>query len=425
MSKIYIKTFGCALNQSDSEVMAGLLKKAGFEIAKNIDDARIVIINTCTVKQPSETKFFNYLEKINSSGKKIIIAGCIPQTDPEKLAGYSLIGVNQIKNIVEIVEETLNDSVVSLLVKERNQRLNLPKARKNKIIEIIPICEGCLGEPCAYCKVKSARGELFSYPIEEIKKQIETALKEGVKEIWLTAQDTGCYGKDIGLNLPALLNELLKIPGDYKIRLGMLNPNHVLEFLDELINVFKSDKIFKFMHIPFQAGSDEVLKRMRRKYTAKQFIEIVKKFRQEIPNITIATDVICGFPEETIEDFYKSIDIVSEIKPDVLNISRFWPRPKTEAEKMDGQLNGNETKRRSEIMAGIFNNIARMQNERWIDWEGEIIVDEKGKNNSFAGRNFAYKPVVVSQNARIGDKLKVKIEKITTFDLRGRILKYL
>jgi len=422
MVKVYIRTFGCALNHSDSELMAGLLEKAGFEIVNSAKEAFVIIINTCTVKGPSETKFFNYLEKIKSryKHKKIVIAGCIPQADASRLEGYPLLGTSNIINVVQAVEEALNNNPIKLLVKEKHQRLNLPKIRKNPVIEIIPICEGCLGAPCTYCKVKSARGDLRSYPKEEILHQARLAVrKDNIPEIWLTAQDTGCYGKDIGGSLPDMLNDLIKIPGDFKIRLGMLNPNHAFEFLEDLINIYKSEKMFKFLHIPVQSGSDEVLKAMKRKYAAEQFREIIRKFRQAVPEITIATDIICGFPGETEDQFNESLNLIKEIAPDVLNISRFWPRSKTPAAKLKNQIPGAEKKRRSSMITHIFNNISRMRNERWLDWRGEILIDEIGKDDTFVGRNFAYKPVIVKGGYKLGDKIDVKIIRTTVFDLRA------
>jgi len=420
MAKIYFRTYGCSLNQSDSELMAGLLKEGGFEITEDIDDANVIIINTCTVKGPSESRFLRYLEKIKEKYpyKKVIIAGCIPQTDPEKLGGYSLIGTSQITNIVQIVENTIHDTQLIMLTREKNKRLNLPKLRKNKIIAIIPICEGCLGEPCAYCKVKAARGELRSYPKEEIIREIMQAKKDCCKEIWLTAQDTGCYGKDIKTNLPSLLEEIISIEGDFKIRLGMLNPNHALEYLEDLIKIFKSEKMFKFIHIPVQSGNNKILKAMRRKYDAEDFFRIVQELREEIPDITIATDIIVGFPGETEEQFNDSLNLIKNIRPDVLNLSKFWKRPKTEAAKMENHVPGAEIKRRSKLFRSIFNNIAYMQNEQWLGWEGDILIDEKGKEDTMIGRNFAYRPVVIKGNFPLGTKLRVKIKKFTNVDLR-------
>lgn len=420
MTKIYFKTYGCAVNQSDSELMAGLLKKAEFEITKDIEDADVVIINTCTVKGPSETRFFKFLKETGEKypNKKIIIAGCIAQTDPEKLSGYSLIGTSQIINIVEIVEETINDNVVELLAKDNLQRLRMPKIRRNPVIEIIPICEGCLGEPCAYCKVKSARGELRSYPKEDIVSEARRAIIKGIPEIWLTAQDTGCYGKDISSSLPLLLKDIINIPGDFKIRLGMLNPNHAIGFVDELIEVFKSDKIFKFLHLPVQSGNNDILKKMRRKYTVEQFKEIITKFKQAIPEITVATDIIVGFPGEDEKQFQDSLDLIKEIKPVILNISKFWARPKTEAADMKDQVSGDVIKKRSTLLTDIFYNIARMENERWLDWQGDVLIDDKGKDNSYIGRNFAYKPVILTGEHKLGDTVNIRIRKVTSFDLR-------
>ncbi len=414
---VFIKTYGCALNHSDSELMAGMLKKADFEIVSSIEDADIILINTCTVKQSTETKFFNYLEKIKPLKKITIIAGCIPQTDPEKLKGYTLVGTSQITNIVQAAEEAYHNNPLQLLAKENLPRLNLPKLRKNPVIEIIPICEGCIGE-CTYCKVKSARGDLISYPEEDIIRQAQQAIKENVKEIWLTAQDTGGYGKDTNTNLPNLLKKLTKLPGDFKIRLGMLNPNHLTEFLDELIALYSSEKLFRFIHIPVQSGNNKILSAMKRNYTVEQFKDTTLKLKTALPDITIATDIIAGFPGETEEQFSQSLDLLKEIKPDVLNISRFWPRPKTPAAKLKNILKGEETKKRSTLMASIFNNIARMQNERWLGWEGEVVIDEIGKDNTFVGRNHSYKPVILRGDYKLGDKTNVKINRVTSFDLR-------
>ncbi len=420
-TNIYIKTYGCTLNTSDSELMAGLLKKADFKIVDNSDDAFVIIINTCAVKSPTQEKFFSYLEKLKKryKYKKIIITGCIPQTMPKKLKSYPLLGTSQITNIVQLVEEVLHENPVKILKRENFPRLNLPKIRKNKIIEIIPICEGCLGAPCSYCIVKKARGNLRSYPKEEIIKQARKALiKDNVKELWLTAQDTGCYGKDINSSLPELLDELIKIPKEFKIRLGMLNPNHAYELLDKLIKIYRSDKMFKFLHIPVQSGNDEILKEMKRNYTSEQFKEIIKRFRAEIPNISIATDIIVGFPGETEEQFQDSLNLIKETVPDVLNRNRYWKRPKTPAAKMKNQIDNKEKKRRSSLLTDIFKNISRMRNERWLGWTGTVLIDEKGKDNSLIARNFAYKPVIIKGDYKIGDKIKVQIKKITPFDLR-------
>ena len=193
MKKIFIKTYGCSFNQADSENMAGLLNKSGrYELVGSAKEADVVIINSCAVKNNAETKFWRDIRNVK---KAKILAGCVPQAsqDKSKFKGYSVIGTNQITNVVEVADECIAGNTVQLLKKETHHRLNIPKVRKNPVIEILPINEGCLGS-CNFCVTKFARGHLHSYPPEDIVRQARDALSDGVKEFWLTSQDTACYG---------------------------------------------------------------------------------------------------------------------------------------------------------------------------------------------------------------------------------------
>lgn len=415
--KFYIITAGCTHNFSDSEKMAGVLIRDGHQ-KSSLQEADIIIFNTCTVKNPTEKNFFNQLEKIEKTypNKKVIIAGCIPQADPDKFKNYSVLGPKQIHNITKLVNDTIN---THLLNNKKLPPLNLPSFRKNPIIEILPINQGCLGA-CTFCKTKFARGVLQSYSINDIVNQAKRAINDGVKEIWLTSQDTGCYGFDIKTNLPTLLKELIKIDGDFKIRIGMMNPDHMQKIQDELIKVYKSDKIFKFLHLPLQSGSNKVLKDMNRRYTVEDFENIINKFRTKIPGLNIMTDIIVGYPTETNQDFIKTNQAILSICPDSVNISRFWPRPNTPAANLK-QLPGNIVKSRSRRLTNIFHKITKERNEHWINWSGEVMIDEKTHNQSIA-RNFAYKKVLINGNYKIGDKLKVKIINGEKFHLVGLII---
>lgn len=423
MVKIYIKTWGCSLNKADSEFMAGLLKEARFEIAGNDEEADVIILNSCTVKAPSEKSLFRELEKYKGTYKIVIVAGCVPQTSPEKLEGYPLVGTKKIHRIVEVVEEALNENAVCEISREENPPLNLPKIRHNPVIEIIPICRGCLGK-CSFCQTRAARGKLVSYPIEEIKKAAGKAIKEEVKEIWLTAQDCGSYGLDKRTNLAELLKELVKIEGNFKIRIGMMNPNQLIKLKKEMIEAYKNEKVFKFLHLPVQSGNNEILKKMGREYKIEEFKELVQEFRKNFPEMTLATDIIAGFPGESEEDYWDTLNLIREISPEVLNISRFWRRPKTKAAKMEKQILGEEIKRRSGVLTDIFNNIARIQNEKWLGWEGRVLIDGRGKEEGQkVGRNFAYKQIVVPGNFKLGEEVEIKITKAEGWDLRGEVLK--
>ncbi|MEM4710522.1 MAG: tRNA (N(6)-L-threonylcarbamoyladenosine(37)-C(2))-methylthiotransferase [Candidatus Woesearchaeota archaeon] len=444
---VYIKTYGCSLNQTDTENMAGLLSEAGFkviteyssinkidnnikELENNID---VVIINTCSVKNLAEAKFLKEFKKWKNKNKKIVVSGCIPQAEPSilntLLKDVSVIGTRQITHVVDIVNDALKNKVIHNISNDYNERLNLPKIRKNGIIEILPISEGCLSN-CSYCKTKFARGELLSYPKEKIILQFKSALASGCKEFWITSQDNGCYGFDIYRKekyfLPELLNDLLKIEGDFRIRLGMANPDHVKRIKDELIKTFKHPKMFKFLHIPVQSGNNRILKLMRRNYKVEDYEDIVFSFKKEIPQISISTDIIVGFPTETEEEFNDSVRLIKKLTPDVLNLSRFWLRKGTSAEKMK-QTQGGISKERSEKMKKIFDALSEKENKKWIGKECVGLIDEIGKNNKLIARNESYKQIILENKQyqskySLGDFVKVKITSSGIYDLKGEII---
>jgi threonylcarbamoyladenosine tRNA methylthiotransferase CDKAL1 len=222
VQKVFVKTYGCSHNTSDSEYMMGLLSEYGYKLVEDFFESDVCIINSCTVKNPSQDAFVNYVTKARETGKKVVVAGCVPQGDRniKGLEDCSMIGVTQIDRIVEVVEETLKGNKVRLLAKKELPLLDLPKIRRNELIEIVPINTGCLGS-CTYCKTKHARGKLGSYSLEAIVNSCIKACKEGVKEIWLTSEDTGAYGRDINTDLPSLVMEIIKnIPSDVMIRIG-------------------------------------------------------------------------------------------------------------------------------------------------------------------------------------------------------------
>ena len=416
-AKIYIETNGCSHNLSDSEHMAGLLSEAGYELVKNEDSADLVLFNTCTVKTPTEHAFFNRLKSVESKNKKVVVGGCIPQADPNKFKDYSIVGTHQIDKVVEVVNSALNGQKLSIAQRGRKPELILPRIRTNPLVEILTINTGCLGT-CTFCKTKAARGNLSSYSKEEIIKKTRRASIEGVKEFWLTSQDTACYGFDIGTNIAELISEICEIDKDFKIRLGMGNPDHFKKILDEVIKVMKNEKVFKFIHIPLQAGNNKVLKEMKREYTVEDYILTVEKFKKEIPNITIATDVICGFPGETQEEFEDTIKAIKETKPDIVNVSRYWSRDRTLAARRNDQIPDKIAMQRSEKLSKIARQISLENNKKWIGWSGEILINERGqKQNQWKGRNFAYKSVLLEGNLKMGQKINVQIKSATVNDL--------
>ena len=424
MVKVYIQTYGCSANLNDAEIMAGLLEKSGFLIVTIPEIADIIIVNTCIVKSKTQTKMYKVIRDLAKKypHKKLIIAGCLPQVKLElPVNNVSLIGPHNIKDIVKVVDSSIKGKNIELIDKDKQVKLMLPKISKNPVVNIVQILEGCNGN-CSYCIVKQAKPVLFSFPEELILKEVKAGLKSNAKEVWITSQDNAAYGLENNKNskLPELLKSIDKIQGKFLVRVGMMNPNNIIPVLDELINSYKSEKIFKFLHIPVQSGNDEILELMNRKYKVKDFKKIVNEFRKQIPEITISTDIICGFPSETEQQFTDSLSLIKEIKPDVLNISRFGARPGTLAEKMPKQVHGSTTKERSTKLTNLFNKIALEKNRSWIGWKGTILFDEIGKNNTLIGRNFAYKPVVVkADNNLLGKFVNVEIKEASPYDLRA------
>ena len=348
--------------------------------------------------------------------KPVIVAGCIPQSDSEKLKDYSLIGVRAITRIIEAAEKTLRGEKVQFLDDE--QTINLPRIRKNEFVEIIPISNGCMGH-CTFCKTKQARGELKSFDKKSIVDMFRQALNDGVKEVWLTSEDLGAWGLDINSTLPQLLKDILKVNRNFKLRLGMINPEYVKMYNDELIKILQDERVFKFLHVPVQSASNKVLKLMGRPYIIEDFKDSILKIKSVIPNLTLASDIICGFPNEEDEDFEKTVKLVRELKIPVLNISKFYARPGTPAKKLK-PIPTHIVKERSKRLSDMRQDI--IDNSFWIGQVQEILVDNTGKNNSFVGRNDSYRPVVLKGDNLLGKKVKVKIISENKDNLVGEII---
>lgn len=423
MPNVHFITQGCSSNLRESEIMMGLLNNSGFDIAADENESNVNVVNICTVK--GDTTALREIRRLKKEfpGKKLIVAGCITESIIPKIKqideSISFVNTHNFGKISTVVENSLNGDVLELLDKRYEQKVNLPSVRKNPVVGIVPILNGC-NYFCTFCSTKLVKGKLFSYPMDAIRQDVKSHLKAGCKEIWLTSNDTGAYMVEQGgkQRLVELLEQILSVPVDFRLRLGMMNPGNTIIILDKLLDIYRHPKMFKFLHIPLQSGSDEILKLMNRKYTVKNFVEAVDAFRKEVPRITISTDIIAGFPSETEEQFQDSISILEKIKPDVLNISRYAVREGTIAAKMR-QLPTNTLKQRSRLMTDLYHKIALENNKKWLDWRGKILIDEKGKNNSWVGRNYCYKPVVVNGDFNLGDEINVKITDATSFDLRG------
>jgi len=424
---IYCESYGCSANRFDLEVMLGILVEAGYRVVNDAKLADIILVNTCAVKKPTEDKMLERLRVLSSFDKPLIVAGCLPKIDFEAICKSSssfsaALDPYSVDRILEVVRSAEAGETNRVFFSEKPQvKLLQPKVRLHKFIEIVQIAEGCTGA-CSFCCVRFARGRLFSYAKELIVDRVHKAVSEGVREVWITSQDNGAYGQDIGTDLVELLDECCKIEGDFLIRIGMMNPNHVLRIADRLALAYKDERIFKFLHLPVQSGDDEVLKRMNRSYSAEDFRHIVSVFREEIPKVTLSTDIICGFPGETKSAFERTVRLVEEVEPGIVNISRFFPRPGTRAGSMK-RLPVEEVKNRSRKLSELVKKISFERNKTWLDWEGKILIDEKGRDNTWIGRNFAYKPIVVtSPEDLLGRFVYAHVNEAFSTYLRAEIL---
>lgn len=421
---IYLETYGCTANQNNSEIMKGLLRQAGLDLVESEKIADIIVLNTCIVKGPTENSIKRRIQNLEKLGKPIIVAGCMPQVRKKWLQRKNifLLGIKHTKEITKLIRKIIenNYNEREFLSDNREVKLNCSKIRQNKVIGITQISEGCLGN-CSFCITKIAKGNLFSYPEEMIVENVRKDIEQGCKEIWITSQDNAAYGLDSGTNLPSLLRKLISLEGKFKIRIGMMNPDNIFPIIDELIEIFKSEKVYKFLHLPLQSGSNKILKLMNRRYTSEQYKEIIKKFKKEIPSITISTDIIAGFPDESEKDFQETLSIIEKIKPDVMNISKYWAMKSTRAAEMN-QVSVKEAKKRVGEMQKLHLKISLENNKKLEGKEILVFVSEQQGTNCLA-RDENYRLVIIrTEKNLLGKKVKVKIIRAFPHYLLGKML---
>ncbi|MEK0323147.1 MAG: tRNA (N(6)-L-threonylcarbamoyladenosine(37)-C(2))-methylthiotransferase [Nitrosopumilus sp.] len=420
MAKIFVEAYGCSASFADSEMISGLILNGGHTLVDNSSESDLNIIVTCSVKDATANKMIHRIKSLKS--KPLVVAGCFPKAEKntvEKFAeNASLLGPNSLGKTLQVINSTLNGRKQVSLEDSDLSKVGLPKVRLNPVVGIVEIASGCMSE-CTFCQTKLSKGDLSSYRLGDIVRQVQTEINEGCKEVWLTSTDNGCYGFDIGTDLPSLVNAVVEIPDDFMIRVGMMNPMYMPRIKEALIESFDNDKVFKFLHIPVQSGSDKVLHDMKRGHTVSTFREIVKRAKERFGSFTISTDVIVGFPSETKEDFQKTVNLLDETRPDVVNLSKYSARPGTEAAEWK-QIDVVEVKRRSKIIFEQINKISLDNNKKWIGWTGKVLFDEK-IDDGIKGRNFAYKPVFVRNAVDIGQSHIVEITDVTVNSLLGKI----
>lgn len=422
MAIVYLETYGCTLNQSDSDILKKALETVGHSVLlqrSTIESADAVVLNTCTVKGATESKIIERIKLLHRKGKRIVIAGCMTVNERllKRIAPNApIVGTSSIKHIANAVE----DAVIGrrVIYKSREDKSEIVRSAQGPILRI-PICEGCTSN-CYFCQTKLARPFLFSYAPKTIMRWIENGLKTGVKEIQITAMDSGVYGLDIKTDLVKLLDNICKIDEQFFVRVGMINPQHAKRLGKSLIDILMNRKMYQFLHLPVQTGSEKVCKEMNRQHRVRDFVDVVTAARKKIPNLTIATDIIVGYPTETQEDFEKTINLMKKIKPNVVNVSKFSPREGTVAKKMK-QLPTQILAKRSKELAKLVKEIATKKNEEMMGKRlNVVIIEMHKKRKDFIGRTASYKQVVIHNfRGKLGDAVKVRIDSTNYGSLFG------
>ena len=430
--RICLISLGCEKNLVDSEMILGFFEKNEAEITLDINDANVIVINTCgfitSAKQEAINTIFEALD-YQENKAKIIVTGCLAQRYLDDLKKEIpevdlYIPIRDYNNFGNLVKELFNDS------KYENQSLNM----HNRLLSTPPhlaylkISEGC-NNCCAYCAIPLIRGSFVSRSLEDIVLEFKYLVNSGRKEICLISQDLTKYGIDINLTLDYLLKELVKVEGDYKIRMLYLYPD---EITDELIKVVKeNDKILPYFDIPVQHGSDKILKWMNRRGNQEFINSLIKKIRNEIPNCVIRTTLIVGFPHESEKDFNILKEFIKLNKFDDLGCFTYSKEEGTTSYKMNNQVpEALKEKRMSEIME-IQRWISLNQNKKYLNNIYDCIIESYDEeNDNYYGRGYMYAPddidgtIIIKSNNKLDlyKTYKVKIVDVDFFDIFGEIV---
>ena len=413
--RYFVESYGCTMNYGEGEQLSKKMAALGHVRVDSVDDADIVILNTCTVVETTEKNMIRRMGDLKRKGKEVIVTGCMAKVQPKRamirLPDSVILPPDRYSEFDEIVSERYGCGEPSA-------------ASSYGISAILPIAQGCLGN-CSYCITRFARGHLKSYDEDDLVKEFNRMIDEGAKEVLITAQDTASYGRDTDTDLPALMKKMLEREGDYRVRIGMMNPNNLEPILDGLMDVMEDRRVYRFLHIPVQSGSDSVLKNMRRRYTAESFLALVDRMRSRYPEISISTDMITGFPGETDEDHRMSVELLRRLHADTVNITRFSVRPGTDAAKMDGQIQGNVSKERSTELTETKMDVEYNVNKGMVGKRYRVLVTEKGKPGTVITRTENYRPVGIEQDIPLGTFLDVEVTDCASTYVTGRIIQSL
>ena len=434
MKKYMIMTFGCQLNENDSEKIAGMVENLGYEKTDDLSKCDLVVFNTCCVRENAEERLFGKIGEIKKlkeeRGTIIAIGGCMMQEEHilEKIKkSYKYIdlvfGTHTLNKFEEDLKKIIEEKkkIRDVIDIDGEVIEGLPIKRNDKFKASVSIMYGC-NNFCSYCIVPYVRGRERSRKKEDILKEVESLAKEGYKEITLLGQNVNSYDGGDGYKFSNLLYDVCKIEGIERIR--FISP-HPKDFTDDVIKAIKKKKkISRIVHLPLQSGSTKVLKEMNRKYTKEQYLALAEKMRKEIPDILFSTDIIVGFPGETEEDFENTLDVVRKMNYEQIFMFIYSRRVGTVADKMENQIPEEIKHKRFERLKKLYDENVSKNNEKFIGKVEKILVDGESKNNEnmLTGRNDANK-VIIFEGSKdlIGKMINVKITEEHKWYLKGEV----
>ncbi|MUV88363.1 tRNA (N(6)-L-threonylcarbamoyladenosine(37)-C(2))-methylthiotransferase [Natronomonas sp. CBA1123] len=401
MATYHIETYGCTSNRGESRQIERKLRDAGHYRVDGPEEADVAILNTCTVVEKTERNMLRRAAELEAETSDLIVTGCMALAQGEEFEDLDV--------------QVLHWEDVPTAVTNGECPTTTPDAEPilDGVVGILPIARGCMSN-CSYCITKFATGRVDSPPVSENVEKARALVHAGAKEIRITGQDTGVYGWDKGdRKLPELLDRICDIDGDFRVRLGMANPGGIHGIHDELAEVFaENEKLYNFIHAPVQSGSDDVLEDMRRQHRVEKFREVVAAFDDRLDHWTLSTDFIVGFPTEDDDDHRKSMELLDDVRPEKINITRFSKRPGTDAADMKG-LGGTIKKERSKSMTDLKIDVCREAYESMVGETHEALVVEEGTGDSVKCRDEAYRQVIVTdaeaKGIEVGDFIEVEI----------------
>lgn len=429
MKKVAFYTLGCKVNQYETEAMLELFEKEGYEKAETEDYADVYVINTCTVTHMSDRKSRQYIRRMKKKNPDAIIAvvGCYSQVSPEEILSIDevnlVMGTNDRKKIVEEVKKidaSRKVSTVDDIMKVKAfEEIEINKTN-GKTRAFMKIQDGC-DRYCSYCIIPYARGRVRSRDLESIVKEVENLASNGYKEVVLTGIHVASYGKDIkdsDIKLLDVIKQINDIEGIERIRLSSVEP---ILFTDEFVEAVSTmDKVCPHYHLSLQSGCDGTLKRMKRRYTTEEYKAIVDRLRAAIPNVSITTDVIVGFPGETNEEFDKTYEFLKDIELTHMHVFKYSPRKGTPAATMENQVDPSTKHDRSEKLLQLNEENFNKFGQKMLDKEFNVLFEQKVGDNKYEGLTENYVKVIVESDNDISEQiLKVKIKDVKNEFLEG------